>query len=383
MADPSNPEKDGAGKDRRGEPVERDKTAVLSPPEHASSSPDPRSENADESDRTMVFGDPGSPNDEEGTVLAPPAPGRARLVLQASGGEEKEIVLVKPETTIGRSSGCDVVLTAPTVSRVHARIVQEAAGCLLIPVGSRHNTFVNDESVSHPRLLHDGDRIQLANERLVFRFDAGPARPVGVPSRGRKLPLAFGAALATAALVFIVWWQTHPPPASPVKQPEAAEVAAARAKQAALEREAQRQATEQRRREEERRQAEQRREEEARLQREEQARETAARVRKYVYEGDVAFLEKRYTTPPEGSAVFAYREALRLDPTNERALEQTAKIIDEYLSWAEAAAARGDRVRARQHYIRAAYVHSEIPSAGDPEAIGARLEALRHSLGID
>lgn len=389
MTERPNPKRDGAGTNRREEQAGansagRDKTAVLSPPETGTSVP-PASpaEIGGESDRTMVFGDDAQPGEEEGTVLAPPAPGRARLVLRAADGREEEIVLAKPETTIGRSSGCDIVLPAPTVSRIHARILQEAAGCLLIPVGARHNTFVNDEAVSHPRLLHDGDRIQLANEKFVFRFDAGPARPTPAPSRARPMLLGLGGAFAAAALIFFAWRQTTAPPAGPAEQAEPAEAAAVRAEQNALERQAEREAAERVRREEEARLAEQRREEEARLRREEEARETAARVRKYLYEGDVAFLEKRYTTPPEGSAVFAYREALRLDPSNERALDQTAKIIDEYLSWGEDAIARGDRTRARQHYQRAAYVHSEVPSAGDGEAISARLEALRRSLGID
>jgi NAD(P)-dependent dehydrogenase (short-subunit alcohol dehydrogenase family) len=76
-------------------------------------------------------------------------------------------------------------------------------------------------------------------------------------------------------------------------------------------------------------------------------------------------------------------EALRLDPSNERALEQTARIIEQYLSWAEDALLRGQNPRARQHYERATYVHDEVPSAGDRGAISARLEALRRSLGIE
>jgi Rieske Fe-S protein len=331
----------------------------------------------------MVVTDAAGASDEEGTVLAPPARGRARLELRESNGHEQEIVLVKPEMTVGRSSGCDIVLQSPTVSRVHARIVQQNAGCLLIPVGARHNTFVNDEFVSQPRLLHDGDRIQLANERMVFRFDEGAARPSQLPSRRRPMLLAFTAALGAAALIFFVWRQTHPSPAIPIKEePDPAEVTAAQAKQVALEQQA-RQEAERRRREEEVHQAAQRREEEARLRQEEEARQIEAQVRKNLYEGDVAFLEKRYTTPPDGSAVFAYREALRLDPSNERALSQTGKIIEEYLSWAETAAAQGRRSQARTYYDKASYVRDQIPSAANVGDIIQRLDALRRSLEAD
>jgi hypothetical protein len=194
--------------------------------------------------------------------------------------------------------------------------------------------------------------------------------------------LALVGSLAAVALIFLVWQHTHSSPAIPVKVqvPTQAEVSAVDA--LALPHRA-RQEAELRQREEVARQMELLRETEERHRREEEQRQNEARIREYVYEGDVAFLEKRYTTPPDGSAVFAYREALRLDPSNERALEQTARIIEQYLSWAEDALLRGQNPRARQHYERATYVHDEVPSAGDRGAISARLEALRRSLGIE
>lgn len=387
MTEPPTPKKDGtdAGRetgDSQSRADQRDKTAVISqsaePPAASLSGIE-----AGASDRTMVVGDRGPAIDEEGTVLAPPARGRARLLLHPSDGEEQEIPLLKPETTIGRSSGCDVVLEAPTVSRVHARIAQEAAGCLLIPVGTRHNTYVNDEYVSQPRLLHDGDRIQLASEKLVFHFDERPAHPEETPSRRAPMLFAFGAALAAVALIFVAWRQTHPSPAIPVTQtaPDSPEDSA-KEEQIALVQQALKEA-EQRQREEQARLEEQRGQAEEERRQEEEKRRNEAQIRKYLYEGDVAFLERRYTTPPDGSAVFAYSEVLRLDPNNPRALDQVARIVDEYLSWAEAAAALGERTRARKHYERAVYVHGEVPSAGDAENITARLEALRERLGID
>jgi hypothetical protein len=260
--------------------------------------------------------------------------------------------------------------------------VQQAVGSHLIPVGARQNTYINDELVSQPRLLHDGDRIQLANEQLVFRFDRGPAQPYRAPARRTPMLLALVGSLAAVALIFLVWQHTHLSPAIPVNVPVPTEDASPGVEDLALAQQA-RQEAELRRHEEVARQMELLRETEESHRQEEEQRQNEAKVREYVYEGDVAFLEKRYTTPPDGSAVFAYREALRLDPGNERALAQTARIIDQYLSWAEDAFSRGERTRARQHHERAVYVHDEVPSAGDREAISARLEALRRSLGID
>ena len=76
-------------------------------------------------------------------------------------------------------------------------------------------------------------------------------------------------------------------------------------------------------------------------------RSVRERVRQLLYQGDVAYLEKKYTTPPETSAVFAYSEALKLDPANERALTRLGGIIDSYLTWAERAWDQRDRERAQ------------------------------------
>jgi len=367
MTEPPSAKKDDA--------AERDKTAILSRPESVDAGARESSAAAD--DRTTVMADDAAGGAEEGTVLAPPAPGRARLVLREADGGEREIVLTKPEVTIGRSNDCDVVLPAPTVSRVHARLVQQAAGCLLVPTGTRHNTFVNDEFVSQPRLLHDGDRIQVANEHLVFRFVDGSELRGESPTRRSPMLLAFAAALAAVALVFFVWRQSHPSPGIPVAAPgpvvDDEQERLARERRAGEE--AERRAAEEARLAEEARRAQERRADKERQ--EAEARLAEEHVRKYLYEGDIAFLEMRYTTPPDGSAVFAYREVLRVDPQNERALAQTAKIVDQYLTWAEQAAARVRLSQARKYYDKARYVRDQIPAAAAGEDVTRRFDALQ------
>ncbi|MGD1995313.1 MAG: FHA domain-containing protein [Anaerolineae bacterium] len=65
---------------------------------------------------------------------------------------------------IGRGSDCDVILPERQVSRHHARIERTRDGTyLLYDLGSKNGTHVNAEVVrGEPRLLQDGDEIQIA-----------------------------------------------------------------------------------------------------------------------------------------------------------------------------------------------------------------------------
>ena len=100
-------------------------------------------------------------------------------------------------------------------------------------------------------------------------------------------------------------------------------------------------------------------------------------LKKLLYQGDVAFLEHRYMSPPEGSAVFAYLEALKLDPNNERARGQLARIVDDYLAWAEQALKQRNRGLALTYADKAAYIQRQALDVLSDPAIERRLAALR------
>ena len=107
------------------------------------------------------------------------------------------------------------------------------------------------------------------------------------------------------------------------------------------------------------------------------AEDREQKIRKLLYEGDVAFLEHRYLSPPEGSAVLAYLEVLKLDPTNERARGQLGLIVDDYLAWAERAMKQGNRTQALLNADKAAYIERQVPDVLTDPSIARRLDALR------
>lgn len=69
--------------------------------------------------------------------------------------------------TIGRDGSSVIRLKDPGVSRYHADIRAEADGYVLHPLGSS-GTYVNGERISAPRLLDEGDRIEIGGMSLRF-----------------------------------------------------------------------------------------------------------------------------------------------------------------------------------------------------------------------
>ncbi len=72
--------------------------------------------------------------------------------------------------TIGRSSGCDLVLPDEEISRQHARIELTDGAYRIIDLGSMNGTLVNGQVVEGDSLLRDGDRIGIGN--VILRYGA-------------------------------------------------------------------------------------------------------------------------------------------------------------------------------------------------------------------
>ena len=102
--------------------------------------------------------------------LALPGTRTARLVAVAGPYAGRTFVLKPGETRIGRESTADIALsTDNTVSRNHARIVEEAGGYVIYDEGSTNGTFVNGARVSR-RELANADVVQIGSTKLRFEM---------------------------------------------------------------------------------------------------------------------------------------------------------------------------------------------------------------------
>ncbi|HSP14117.1 MAG TPA: FHA domain-containing protein [Thermoanaerobaculia bacterium] len=100
-----------------------------------------------------------------GYAFAAPAQSTAaRLVT------EDRVYALKPgRNTIGRGDGCSVVVDLAGVSRQHAAICVDGDHFVLEDLGSKNGTWKNDERITAPVPLQDGDRVRLATISLTFR----------------------------------------------------------------------------------------------------------------------------------------------------------------------------------------------------------------------
>jgi FHA domain/Domain of unknown function (DUF1707) len=70
--------------------------------------------------------------------------------------------------TIGRDSGCDLVLANITVSRCHARLERDGDGWLLQDLGSTNGTRINGWLVSSPAPVRAGDQVSFGAAGFVL-----------------------------------------------------------------------------------------------------------------------------------------------------------------------------------------------------------------------
>jgi hypothetical protein len=81
----------------------------------------------------------------------------------------RELILTKPEITLGRAESCDVGLFGGQgVEKVHAKIARQGDRYLLSDAGTPGGTLLNGTRISEPTPLRDGDRIQIGNCVLTF-----------------------------------------------------------------------------------------------------------------------------------------------------------------------------------------------------------------------
>jgi hypothetical protein len=112
---------------------------------------------------TMVYAPEPEPEPE-------PAPTqRERAMLLWDG---RDMSLDQGVTVIGRSSGCDIVVDDPNVSRRHAEIRRMGEGYSLVDLGSTNGTEVNGQRVGETSLMN-GDVIGVGTTRLTFERRLG------------------------------------------------------------------------------------------------------------------------------------------------------------------------------------------------------------------
>jgi hypothetical protein len=125
--------------------------------------------------------------------------------MAALVGRGRAIVLEATITTLGSAASANVSVPSPHVSRVHALVVRDRRGWLLIDFRSANGVAVNGVPIEVQR-LRDGDTIQLSgasdDEAVRFEFRDEPASPPPARTRAPAVsPVEAALRVAQAAAV--------------------------------------------------------------------------------------------------------------------------------------------------------------------------------------
>ncbi len=100
------------------------------------------------------------------------------LIVLTEQGKGEKISLDKVPMVLGRAAPADVIFNIASVSRRHAQVTHTATGFMLEDLGSSNGTYVNDERISAPTLLQNGDHVRLGDDLELRVALAVPVLPV-------------------------------------------------------------------------------------------------------------------------------------------------------------------------------------------------------------
>ena len=107
-------------------------------------------------------------------------------IVRGMTGKLERIQVTKDLTRLGRDPEMEVAIEAQAavVSRRHAEIQRRDGQFVLVDLGSFNGTLLNEQRITTPTPLYDGDRIQLGMGGPILRF-VDPAHPAPAGARAR------------------------------------------------------------------------------------------------------------------------------------------------------------------------------------------------------
>jgi hypothetical protein len=91
-----------------------------------------------------------------------------RLLVEHAAGHESGVAYDLIEgATLGRGN-VEIRLDDPFASSRHARISREGHVVVIEDLGSTNGTYLNDDPLTGPQPLHDGDRIRIGDSEFSY-----------------------------------------------------------------------------------------------------------------------------------------------------------------------------------------------------------------------
>ncbi len=90
------------------------------------------------------------------------------LIVRSPKSAAGQSFAITGETTIGRASGCAVLIDDTRVSKIHARLYADGDQWMLEDLGSTNGTTLNGERINAPRPVGPRDIIQVGDVAMEF-----------------------------------------------------------------------------------------------------------------------------------------------------------------------------------------------------------------------
>jgi hypothetical protein len=95
--------------------------------------------------------------------------GEPRLIVERAPGHTPGMEYdVGDGAVLGRGDQAEIRLDDPFASSRHARLVRQGGLVVLEDLGSTNGTYLNEELLSGPQPLHQGDRVRIGDSEFMF-----------------------------------------------------------------------------------------------------------------------------------------------------------------------------------------------------------------------
>jgi FHA domain-containing protein len=111
---------------------------------------------------------PSAPEQTDGVVKPRATKPPDRLTVVGPDGKSRTYE-VDEELIIGRADKCQVIISDPYASQIHARIFRRSNGVFIEDMGSTNGTYLNKKRVASPLPVNRGDRARIGKTSLEFR----------------------------------------------------------------------------------------------------------------------------------------------------------------------------------------------------------------------
>jgi hypothetical protein len=91
-----------------------------------------------------------------------------RLLVEHAPGHQAGVAYdLRGGATLGRGE-VEIQLHDPFASARHAKLSQQGRTLVIEDLGSTNGTYLNDEPLTGPRPLHDGDRVKIGDSEFTY-----------------------------------------------------------------------------------------------------------------------------------------------------------------------------------------------------------------------